>query len=194
MIAVQPYVPALREQSIDVLAGAFATNPLHIAAFGPGRLDRTRLFFRIGLEHMFSGSAFVAVDDGKLCGYMHFNTSPQCLPPAEAIPGFAAERLRPLEDAVPRLIEWFSRWARLDPDEPHAHLGPIGVAPEYQGRGVGKAMMKRYVEALDREGLVGYLETDRAINVRFYENFGFAVVRAEKLIGVDTWYMRRPRS
>jgi predicted N-acetyltransferase YhbS len=194
VIAVQPYVPALREESVGVLAAAFVSNPLHVAAFGPGRFDRNRLFFRIGLEHMFAGSAFVAADDGKLCGYIHFNASPQCLPPAEAIAGFAAERLRPLEDAVPRLIEWFSRWARLDPDEAHAHLGPIGVAPEYQGTGVGKAMMKRYVEQLDREGLEGYLETDRAINVKFYERFGFSVVRAEKLIGVDTWYMRRPHA
>ena len=193
MIAVQPYAPALREDVASVLAQAFVTNPLHVAVFGPGRLDRNRLFFRIGLEHMFTGSSFVAVDDAKVCGYIHFNASPLCLPPAEAIPKFAAERLTPLEAAVPRLIEWFSRWARLDPEEPHAHLGPIGVAPEYQGKGVGKAMMSRYVEELDREGLDGYLETDRAVNVKIYEKLGFGVVREEKLIGVDTWYMRRPR-
>jgi ribosomal protein S18 acetylase RimI-like enzyme len=195
VIAVQPYVPALREESLNVLADAFVTNPLHLAAFGPDRYDRSRLFFRIGLEHMFTGSAFVAVEDGKVCGYIHFNTSPECLPPAEAIPSFAAERLMPLQDAVPQLIEWFSRWARLDPEEPHAHLGPIGVAPAYQGKGVGKAMMNRYVEELDRQRLEGYLETDRAVAVKFYEKFGFRVVREEKLIGVDTWYMRRrPRS
>jgi len=194
VIYLQPYTAAMREDAVTVLADAFVTNPLHIAAFGPDRYDRSRLFFRIGLEHMFTGSAFVAVDEEKICGYVHFNASPLCLPPAEAIPGFAAERLTPLKEATPRLIEWFSRWARLDPEEPHAHLGPIGVAPEYQGKGVGKAMMTRYVEELDREGLEGYLETDRAVNVKFYENFGFGVVREEKVIGVDTWYMRRPRA
>jgi GNAT superfamily N-acetyltransferase len=192
MIDVQPYAPALREQAVNVLADAFVTNPLHIAAFGPDRSDRNRLFFRIGLEHMFTGSAFVALEKSRICGYLHFNASSQCLPPAQAIPGFAAERLKPLEDAVPRLIEWFSRWARLDPEEPHAHLGPVGVAPEYQGKGIGQVMMKRYIEKLDRERLDGYLETDRAVNIKFYEKFGFSVVREEKLIGVDTWYMRRP--
>jgi ribosomal protein S18 acetylase RimI-like enzyme len=193
VIEIKQYSASLRQEAVKVLADAFVANPLHIAAFGAGRVDRNRLFFRIGLEHMFTGAAFVAVAGGKVRGYIHFNASPRCLPPAEAIPAFAAERLQPVKEAVPRLIEWFSRWSRLDPEEPHAHLGPIGVAPEYQGQGIGAALMNRYVEHLEREGIEGYLETDRAGNVEFYKKFGFAVMREEKLIGVDTWYMRRPR-
>jgi hypothetical protein len=52
--------------------------------------------------------------------------------------------------------------------------------------------MSRYVEHLDGEKIEGYLETDRAGNVDFYKKFGFAVVLEEKVIGVPTWYMRRP--
>jgi putative acetyltransferase len=72
-------------------------------------------------------------------------------------------------------------------------LGPIGVVPAYQRRGVGSALMHRYIEHLDAEKIEGYLETDRAGNVDFYKKFGFAVIREENVIGVPIWYMRWPR-
>ena len=63
MTVIQEYNPGLREATAEALATAFVTNPLHVAAFGAGRVEQNRLFFRIGLEHMFSGPAFVAVID-----------------------------------------------------------------------------------------------------------------------------------
>jgi len=193
VITLREYSPAHLDAAVEALARAFVTNPLTMAAFGAGRLDRNRFFFRLGLRHIFTGPAFLALADGAVLGYVHYNASPLCLPPPEALPAFVAEHLRPLEDAVPRVIEWFSRWSRLDPDGPHSHLGPIGVVPEHQRQGVGRALMNRYVEHLDRDAIEGYLETDRPGNVEFYKQFGFVVVREEKLIGVPTWYMRRAR-
>jgi GNAT superfamily N-acetyltransferase len=90
------------------------------------------------------------------------------------------------------VIRWFSRWCHLDPNEPHVHLGPIGVSPLAQGRGIGTALMNCYVEYLDEEKIAGYLETDRLENVRFYEKFGFVLRHEEELIGAPTWYMWRP--
>src|SRR5215470_3808538 len=181
MLTVREYSPADLDAAVEVLSSAFVTNPLHLSAFGAERLDRNRFFFRVGLRHIFAGPAFVAVAGDEVLGYVHYSAAPLCLPPPEAVPAFVAERLRPLEDAVPRVIEWFSRWARLDPDEPHSHLGPLGVFPERQRRGVGSALMSRYVEHLERDAMQGYLETDRPGNVEFYKQFGFAVVREEQL-------------
>ncbi|HXG50925.1 MAG TPA: GNAT family N-acetyltransferase [candidate division Zixibacteria bacterium] len=191
-IVVKRYSSGDLEQCVSVLAEAFVTNPLHRSAFGEGRLDQNRLFFRIGLRHMFRGDAFVARDEEGICGYVHFTYSPHCLPPPEEIPSMAASLLRPLGDSVPKIIQWFARWCRLDPDEPHVHLGPIGVAPEKQGRGIGSALMKCYLERLEHGNFPGYLETDREENVGFYEKFGFTVRRKEVLIGAPTWYMWRP--
>ena len=73
------------------------------------------------------------------------------------------------------------------------HLGPIGVAPEAQGQGIGTALMNRYIEHLNQERSAGYLETDKPENVEFYKKFGFAVQRQEQLIGTMIWYMWRPR-
>jgi GNAT superfamily N-acetyltransferase len=190
-VVVKKYSAERLDECVAVLANAFVTNPLHRAAFGPGRRDQNGLFFRIGLRHMFIGSSFVALVDGAVAGYVHFNPSPYCLPAPEEIPIAMATVLKPLGEAIPQVIRWFTRWCHLDPGEPHVHLGPIGVAPDMQGRGVGTALMRRYVEHLEQQNSAGYLETDRAENVEFYKKFGFAVRHEETLIGTPTWYMWR---
>jgi GNAT superfamily N-acetyltransferase len=190
-LAIQKYSPALMDSAVSVLADAFVTNPLFVAAFGSQRTDQSRLFFQIGLQHMFTGPAFVALVDDKVRGYMHFNPAPSCLPPPEQIPVIAATLLMPLGEAVPRVMQWFAAWCRLDPQEPHVHLGPIGIAPELQGKGIGTALMSRYIEHLQQERVAGYLETDRPENVAFYKKFGFIVQHEQQLIGAQTWYMWR---
>lgn len=181
------------DECVTVLADAFVSNPLHLAAFGRGRMDQNRLFFRIGLRQMFLGHALVAIGDGAIAGYVHFRESPDCLPAPEEVPQAAATLLKPLGEAVPQVVRWYSRWCRLDPDDPHVHLGPLGVAPNLQRHGAGTALMQRYVEHLARENAAGYLETDRWENVAFYQKFGFTVQREEELIGTPIWYMWRPR-
>src|SRR5262245_7421615 len=189
---VEKYSPATLDTVTSVLADAFVTSPLHVAAFGAGRMDQNRLFFRIGLRHMFTGEAHVVTSPaGEICGYAHFNPAPYCLPAPEEIPNAMATLMQPLGDAIPRVIQWFGRWCHLDPDEPHIHLGPLGVAPEMQGKGAGTALMNRYLEHLKEKNAAGYLETDKAENVKFYEKFGFKVRREEALIGTSTWYMWR---
>jgi GNAT superfamily N-acetyltransferase len=190
-IVIQKYSAAHLDPTVSVLADAFVTNPLHVSAFGPQRLDQNRLFFRIGLRHMFIGQGFNALVDGEVRGYVHFNASPYCLPAPEEIPVAAATLLKPLGDAIPKVVKWFGRWCHLDPDEPHVHLGPIGVSPDMRRKGIGAALMNRYIEHLQQEKAAGYLETDRPENVEFYKKFGFVVQREEELIGTPTWYMWR---
>jgi GNAT superfamily N-acetyltransferase len=192
-ILIEKYSAAQLDAVVSLLSEAFVTNPLHVAAFGPERIEQNRLFFRIGLRHMFAGQAFVARANGQVLGYIHFNASPHCLPAPEEIPTVAATVLKPLGVAIPNVINWFARWCHLDPDEPHVHLGPIGVAPGLQGRGVGTALMNRYIEHLQQQQSAGYLETDRRENVEFYQKFGFVVRHQEQLIGAPTWYMWRRR-
>jgi len=180
------------DDCVSLLADAFVTNALHRSAFGDDRLDQNRTFFRIGLRHMFIGQSFVAAEEGGgVCGYVHFNSWPNCLPDPEELPRAVATQLQPLGEAIPQVIRWFGRWCRLDPAEPHVHLGPIGVAPEKQRQGVGTALMRCYIDHLERTKAAGYLETDRSENVEFYEKFGFVVQRHEQLIGAPVWYMWR---
>ena len=192
MVEVRKYTADRLDDCITVLAAAFVANPLHQAAFGQGRMDQNRLFFRIGLRQMFLGHAYIAYAEGGVSGYVHFKASPYCLPAPEDVPLAAATLLKPLGEAIPQVVRWYSRWCRLDPDEPHVHLGPIGVTPALQRQGAGTALMRCYVDFLVRENAAGYLETDRWENVGFYKKFGFTVRREENLIGTPIWYMWRP--
>jgi GNAT superfamily N-acetyltransferase len=191
-VLLRKYSAADLDNCVSVLADAFVTSPLHLSAFGEGHIDQNRRFFRLGLRNMFFGQASVALVDGALCGYVHFNAWPYCLPAPEEIPKTAATLLKPLGEAVPKFVQWFARWCHLDPEEPHVHLGPIGVAPGMQRQGIGTALMNLYIEHLEQERTAGYLETDRYENVEFYKKFGFVVKHEEMIIGAPTWCMWRP--
>src|SRR5690348_9366948 len=154
------------------------------------RLPRTRFMFlpsvrtrstRTGyFSALDCGKSVVAVANGRIHGYAHFSASPHCLPAPEILPFAMAPLLKPFGKASAPLMRWFVRWCHLDPDEPHLHLGPIGVAPQAQRQGVGTALMRCYLDHLRAENLPGYLETDKLENIEFYEKFGFVVEHEEE--------------
>ena len=51
--------------------------------------------------------------------------------------------------------------------------------------------MQAFCAKMDAAGEVAYLETDKDVNVRFYERFGFEVVNQEEVLGVTNWFMIR---
>ena len=51
--------------------------------------------------------------------------------------------------------------------------------------------MAEHSRRLDAAGQVGYLETDKAENVSFYERFGYETLGEQEVIGVPNWFMRR---
>ncbi len=90
---------------------------------------------------------------------------------------------------------FWAHWAQADLAEEHWHLGPVGVEPGFQGRGLGGALMRAVCAWLDEGGRLAWLETDKARNVRFYAALGFEVTATATVLDVETWYMRRdPRS
>lgn len=121
-----------------------------------------------------------------------------------ARPGFCQpgmiEKLRVLPTAAAgnpvttpvRILKWVGEWARLDPSEPHWHLGPVAVEPCLQGRGIGTAMLNAFCSIVDCTGAHAYLETDKRDNVRLYERFGFIVTESSEVLGVPNWFMCRP--
>jgi len=194
--AIDMQIAPLRAELVSaaalMMARAFVTNPLHIAAFGPSRIDRNDAFFRAGLA-MMKGPTFVATDGSRVLGLVHWVRAPQCqlssLEKFQAMPVMiGAFGLR----SALRVGSWLSSWSAHDSREPHVHLGPIGVSVDAQRRGVGSRLMEHYCGAIDLTGEAGYLETDRPSNVRFYERFGFALVSEIKVLGVPNYLMSRP--
>jgi GNAT superfamily N-acetyltransferase len=76
---------------------------------------------------------------------------------------------------------------------PHWYLGLLGVSPEWQGRGIGSALLAPVLQRADHERLPCYLETFVPQNVPFYERLGFRVAETgvEPLSRIPFWAMRR---
>jgi hypothetical protein len=52
--------------------------------------------------------------------------------------------------------------------------------------------MNDYCSRLDSTHTTGYLETDKASNVKFYEKFGFETVASAAVLETTNWFMKRP--
>jgi len=139
------------------------------------------------------GPKLVALDGATLVGVIHWVMAPGCrlsgLEKIQLVPamirGFGVR-------STSRVSRWLATWARHDPDEDHVHLGPLGVEPSLQGRGIGPQLMEHHCRHVDEIGWMGYLETDREENVAFYERFGFEVSSRIAVLGVQHYLMKRP--
>ncbi len=184
------------EETLGVVVRGMRDNPTHIAAFGENPEVRERR-----IRRLFS-SAFVVLDlprhmlaarsaDGEIVGAMGI------VPPGECRSSAAQQlRLLPLLLAnglrsAGRTAKWMGAWNKHDPTERHWHFGPLAVDAHLQGKGIGSKLMRVFCARMDAAGEDAYLETDKLINVRFYERFGFEVVGEEEVIGVTNWYMLR---
>ncbi len=78
-------------------------------------------------------------------------------------------------------------------ESPHWYLELLGVAPQHQGQGIGKALLLPILQRADAEGLPCYLETFTERNVPFYESSGFRIAQAgfEPQSQVPFWAMKR---
>ena len=186
-------------EAADLLGRGMCQNPVNIRAFGMADAERRRRalkrFFLPVLHRLCSrGVVLGAFSKPALVGVC-----------ALARPGFCQpawfEKLKVLPAVVLhnplgtplRVLRWTGAWASRDPVAPHWHLGPVAVAPEVQGRGIGGIMLEEVCARLDAYCMPSYLETDKRENVSFYQKFGFAVTGEADVLGIRTWFMSRPR-
>ena len=90
-----------------------------------------------------------------------------------------------------RFLHMGSVLAEHDLAESHWHVGPVGVEPGFQGKGIGRAAMTLLCGELDEQHRLAWLETDKPENVRFYIGVGFEVVEEIAMFDGRNWFMRR---
>ncbi|SCZ86707.1 GNAT family N-acetyltransferase [Nitrosomonas mobilis] len=177
-----------------ICAAAMNENPLHVKVFGANpdlRQRRLRRMFPALLTYVKrKGELYGAFIDGKLIGVLGM------LPPNACQP-----TLRDLIQLLPRMISansplgglrlaiWLGTWARIDPKQPHWHLGPLAIAPQWQYKGVGTQMIEFTINQCAAEHL--YLETDKQSNVDLYQRFGFKTLATPTILGIPSWVMIR---
>ena len=182
--------------AVGVVARGMRDNPLHIAAFGEDvelRGQRLIRMFTVALPLIFSkGVVLGAFGEETLAGIAGMVAPGHCQPSV-------TEKLTVMPRLVPavggrsltRVGRWMAVWAQHDLRQPHWHLGPVAVDAHLQGTGIGTLLMKEYCARLDRAHVAGYLETDKASNVAFYEKFGFETITSAPVLNIPNWFMKR---
>jgi len=175
------------QESANVLSVAMRDNPLHVAVFqGKGekeRMEIEKMFCELLIE--LPGIVFLAKEKRNIIGVMRMKSC-QGRKVANVPKDASAE-----DDTGRRKSLWYAEWGRHDPIDQHWHLGPIGVLPSHQGSGIGTTLMERFCIEVDACFAKAYLETEGGKNVRFYEKFGFEVVRESEIFDVKNRYMLR---
>lgn len=93
---------------------------------------------------------------------------------------------------APRLVKCLELLDKHHPRDPHHYLFLLGTRPEWQGRGLGSALMRPVLEMCDRDGIPAYLEATSENNLRLYLRNGFEVAGEIPLPdGPSLWPMWR---
>lgn len=192
-------VTELTQDELSFAAGllgrAYRDNLLTFALLGDDpelRLRVTEGIMQIRIESM-ERLPLAARRDGRIVGACGFE------PPGGS--NMSPENQRRMvetlslggPDVLSKAQAMRAEWAGLAPSERHWHLGPVGVEPGLQGKGIGSIMVERFCGWMDAEGEMAYLETEHEENVRLYEKFGFVIVDQAPVLGIPMWRMiRRP--
>ena len=168
------------------LARAFQDDPL-LRFLEPREAHRRRWLPALHGAHVRMtlgiGRVYGVRDDagevaGAICLAPPGTYPPGALRSAELVAGVMMQPTTPpprLRDLI-RGARYVMPLARLHPKLPHWYVVMVGVAPELQGLGAGRALMGRAIDLAEADGLPLYLETQTEKNVRFYESRGFEVV------------------
>lgn len=98
------------------------------------------------------------------------------------------------EEALMRIQAYLDLKKVNKPSSPHFYINTLGVNPQSQGRGIGKAILKQVHQMSEQDTIsTGVaLDTQTENNVGYYQGFGYSVSNTAKLENVNNWFMFRP--
>ncbi|MEO7295357.1 MAG: GNAT family N-acetyltransferase [Candidatus Limnocylindria bacterium] len=185
--------------AVEALVAAFAEDPTWSATL-PDRPRRIAVL-RTALSALSTdatrrGTFLVALIEGEVVGAVvgwppRYHPSPfrslRYLTPALTILGRAGTA------SVPLLRRWRALRAADPTRAKHWHLAALGVRPDAQRRGVGRALLEAFLECVDDAVGAAYLETGRPDLLAWYGAGGFGLRERVSLPGGrTTWTMWRP--
>jgi len=176
------------QESAQALSVAMLNNSLHVAVL-KGNNEKQRLKIESMFVDLFNhnpGIIYIAKEGQRIVGVMRMKSCCGSTIKKDD------EKKKKEENEIDHRIKILHReWAAYDPTEQHWHLGPIGVIPTHQNKGIGNMLMKLFCKEVDKCSAKAFLETDLDKNVSFYEKFGFKVVSTSNIFGIESRYMGR---
>ncbi len=196
-------VPLLRRQvpvAARVLATAIADDPgfCYLMPDERRRVAELTALYRMTLSDVLAhGHAFVTVLGPVVTGALAVyppGAYPMSLPRwAAAAPGIARIAARAREHSG-GLIRFGRLTAPAVPADSW-YVEAVGVRPDLQRVGRGRALVEAALALVDEGGEPSYLETTNAVNVDYYTRFGYRSIRTPVPLAADgPWIvpMRRP--
>lgn len=198
-VRIAPIDAADDELAVGVLARSFRDNPLDIAVIGGSsawRLASVTWGMRSSLR------AARSAEGVALLGAWREGEEPRGVLlaiPSSSLPLPPPPLLGHLRSTLGQGLRASRRWGVVfqalephQPREPHWYLSLLGVDEPARRSGVGSQLLRSWLDAVDRDRLPAYLETDRQENLGFYAREGFAVASQLEVLGAPIWCMRRP--
>ncbi|MEV0798420.1 GNAT family N-acetyltransferase [Kribbella sp. NPDC050281] len=161
------------EPAVRTLARAFEDYPMTRMGLDPDDYDARltqyqRLFLtEIGLAH---GRVWVTDDVSAVAIW----TTPSTPADVFASHADAFEALAGSRAAL--VAEYEEAMGTFRPREPVWFLGVVGVEPDLQHQGLGRAVIAPGLSAADQDHSPAFLETHEPGNLPFYESLGFVTV------------------
>jgi ribosomal protein S18 acetylase RimI-like enzyme len=158
---------------LDTLAQAFAADPvMNWLCRGGTTPEALEAGFGLPVSGMIGCGETRLVDGGSAVAvWMPPGARPR-VPLAQWLPnvaraGHALRRFRPGRLFAMRNVPL------KHPKAPHWYLFAVGVRPDRQGQGLGGAVLRETLEAIDAAHEAAYLENSNPRNTRLYERLGF---------------------
>ncbi|MEZ5891675.1 MAG: GNAT family N-acetyltransferase [Parvularculaceae bacterium] len=162
------------EEAADILAEAFAEDPVMNWMFGNTRVFRTVFrelargaYLRDGFGHVAAGKAATLwLPAGVPLKLRRLNE----LRLALAALGHCGP------GAIGRAFAAADVMEAHHPEMPHYYLFAVGVAPSAQGKGHGGRIIREGLKRADADGEPAYLESSNPRNDPLYERLGFEAI------------------
>jgi ribosomal protein S18 acetylase RimI-like enzyme len=195
---VRPLEPELERPAADALAAAFIDDP-GWSAVGPGnrarRLKMLQRFFRAHLRvaRRWGGPVYGAFEGAGPLGALIGFEEGLFPPPPQSMLIEAPGMLAAGPGTVVRALRGQAALHAGHPGEPHAFVSMLGVHPDNQRVGAGRALLGRMLAEADAREVPVYLDTANPDNLPYYSSFGFELTgEADLPRGATIWYLLRP--
>ena len=182
-------------QLADALARAFQNDPgwSHLLPNASDRTRRLRLFFETELRGIALAQGLIWTTD-EVVGAAVWAPPEGWRVPVTATIRETPPMVRVFGSRLPLALRSRLRMEGRHPRQPpHWYLAFMGVAPEWQGKGLGTALMRPALETLDAAGTPAYLESSTPRSRALYQRNAFEVTGEFNLpsAGPPLWQMWR---
>jgi ribosomal protein S18 acetylase RimI-like enzyme len=192
---VRPATQADRDAVVRALSAAFYDDPLMRWVF-PRDSRRLAALRRI---HQMETDAFM--DAGLVFLSANQQAAATWLPPGakESVGPLTVLRNLPTWAAASNPVRAFHALRALAmteakrPQQPHYYLGSVGAHPDFQGQGLGSALLDEMMPRIDEEGVPSYLLSSNARNLPLYQRYGYRILEELQIPhdGPVVWPMLR---